>query len=41
VSDILSMCVTLPLTLAVLADLKRKEAQLAETGAAAMADVPV
>jgi putative MATE family efflux protein len=41
VSDICSMCVTLPLTLRVLADLKRKEAQPAETGAAAMTDVPV
>ncbi len=41
VSDICSMAVTVPMTLKVLADLKRKEAQPAECGVAATADVPV
>lgn len=38
VSDICSMAMTLPLTFRVLADLKRKEAQLAAAGEAAYAD---
>lgn len=41
VSDICSMAVTVPMTLKVLADLKRKEAQLAHCDVAATADVPV
>ena len=41
VSDLLSMAVTVPLTLRVLRDLKRKKAQLAQPCEAAQADVPV
>ncbi len=41
ISDLLSMIVTIPITFHVLADLKRKEAQLAANGEAATAHAPV